>query len=347
MKWTVAKYVAWLAVGFAATGWGADVAARHLGLRGSLLGTEYRADALLAYGDLDVAPDVVVIGSSRVAGGLHAPFIQGELLAREDLDVNVYELGLAGLRVEWVRHMMMTSFRDLPPKKLLVIAIEARLFAFANSVVRDAEPGQAEEVRGEWEEGIPSVFVEVAFGGLRDIFAIGRKHQAATQAVIAVRNANGGDQAPWLEKVELERARLAKRKNESKRRGLTEIPDAFADGSIQWRWPDQDSLPMQAWRDVLDLADELPCEVAFIRMPLAPNFDQESMPDIYPLFVRDVVDVLRARGMTFDDLQGPGWNDNPEWFYSTTHLDIKGVIPVSRRLASDIIAPKLRAESSH
>lgn len=317
----------------------ADLLARQLGVRGAWTGNQARRNALMAYGALDVPPDVVVLGSSRVEGGLHAPFIQGELASSQKLDVRVYELGLAGLRIEWVRHMLQTTLAEQPPSKLLVVAIEARFFATAQSVTQHGV--SEDEVFGEWQADLPAPWIETLFGGLRDVYALPHRHSASFVADQEVRHANGGSEVAWMDKVKLERNRLVQRKALIKKRGLTEIPDAFADGSIQWDWPDANSRTMQAWRDVLDLAEALPCEVHFVRMPLAPGFDEQSMPTIYPLFMRDVVDVLRARGFAFEDLQGPGWNDHPEWFYSKTHLDIPGVIPVSRRLATEILAPRL------
>lgn len=340
MKATLQSFLLWAALGFFGAALAADQLTRELGVRGSLMGNEYRANALMAYAQLDVAPDVVVVGSSRVAGGVHSSLIEDALRLGPGIEASVYELGLSGLRVEWLRHMLATVFEDQPPRKVLVLAVEARFFAFGQSVT--GAGGEVQDIAGEWDTDVPHPFTEEWFGGLRDLYAVERLRHAGVRGVIATRQANGGETADFEGKVIEERARQAKRRQLVKNLGLNEIPDAFADGSLKWKWPEADSPTMKAWREVLDRCEALDCDVVFVRMPLAPGFDEQSMPEIFPLFERDVIDAVRARGMDFVDLQGPGWNDNPNWFYSTTHLGIQGVRPVSRRLAQQVIAPHLR-----
>lgn len=340
MKFAVIKFLLWGALGFAAAAFVTDKVARAVGVRGALMGTEYRTRVLMAYGMLEESPDVVVVGSSRIADGPNAGVVEDVLRQLQGIDVDVYELGIAGLRVEWLRHLFATSFEDVPPKKLLVLAVEARFFAFGQSI-RDAG-GEAEPLQGEWDEDIPRPLAEEAFGGLRDIYALERLLHDEVQDVIELRHANHGEFGTLMSQAAAQKKKLTNALAAARRQGLDAIPDHLADGSIRWSWPDRDSQTMQAWWEILDRAEQLDCEVVFIRMPLAPGFDEWAMPEITPLFQRDVVDEVRARGFDFLDLQGPGWNDDPDWFYSSTHLATAGVRPFSRRFAEEILAPYLR-----
>ena len=326
-------------MGFLATSFATDRLSRGLGVRGSLLGSEQRSQMLMAYATLEERPDVVIVGSSRIAGGPHASLVEGALENIVGIEASVYELGMPGLRVEFLRHMMATSLEDVPPRELLMLAVEARFFATGKSVKRKGK--QAEDIQGEWENKLPHPVVEDVFGGMRDIYGIELMLQEETQVAIEKRQANGGEMGTYMDRVDREKRLQAKRKRLSAAQGHDEIPDHFADGSIQWEWPGEDSETMAAWREVLDRCEDLDCDVVFIRTPLAPGFDQDSMPDVYPLFERDVVEAVRARGFEFHDLQGPGWNDDPSWFYSTTHLANPAVRPFSKRLAEEIIGPYL------
>jgi len=122
------------------------------------------------------------------------------------------------------------------------------------------------------------------------------------------------------------------------------VADSFTMEGLSWNWPGPESITAHAWRETLDLLAELPCRVAFVRMPLEPGFDEAYMPAAHAAFERDVVDEVRARGWPFVDLQGPGWNDDPDWFLSATHLDADGATDVSDRLATEVLAPRLSAE---
>lgn len=295
---------------------------------------EYRAQMLWGWKSLPEPKDVLIIGSSRVGEGLYSTKVETDLQATIDEPVSIYELGIAGLRVEFLRYLLEVAVQPRPPRRLLVVCVEARLFALPA-----AEDGRT--IEGEWDakRAIRKDWTSPLWG-LRDLYSLAWTFQSETQEAQQTLHANNGE---WgtLRKVRQEHRKLVQVQENIRRRDPRKA-DSFALEGLRWEWPAAGSAAAEDWEDALDLLETLPCEVVFVRMPLEPGFDQEHMAEIYPDYTREVVEQLRSRGFEYVDLQGAGWNDRPRWFRSLTHLNDVGAAQVSARFGSELL-PRLLA----
>ena len=295
---------------------------------------EYRAQMLWGWKSLPEPKDVLIIGSSRVGKGLYSTRVEADLQATIDEPVSIYELGIAGLRVEFLRYLLEAAVQPRPPRRLLVLCVEARLFA-----IPAAEDGRA--IEGEWDaKSFTRKDWTTPLWGLRDLYSLAWTFRSETQEAQQMLHANNGE---WgtLQQVRQDHRKLVQAQANIRRRDQDKA-DSFALEGLRWEWPTAEDAATEDWEAALDLLEALPCEVVFVRMPLAPGFDQEYMAEIYPTYTREVVERLQSRGFEYVDLQGAGWNDRPRWFRSLTHLNDAGASKVSSRFGTELL-PRLLA----
>lgn len=324
-------------LGFALATWAAELATRSKGL--TLLEpyrNEARAEKLWAYLGREEVEDVLIIGSSRVQGGIDVPIVEDVLARLMSEEVDVYKLGIPGLRSIDLAELVRDGVAHRPPSKLLVLAIEPRFFA---SVVnrRNARPLPGEAaVIGEWEGESLANSLTRRFQGIEALWNLpwiwSNKVQSRSEEI----RARSGEDRTLEERLAQERQRAA---------AYETAPDLFELAPNRtWQWPDQASDAMASFRLLLDVLDELSCEVVFVQMPLTPGFAERLMPVVSQRMRDEVVAALQARGHSFHALQGAPYPTKPEHFFSLTHVNREGTLQTSAVFPRHILAPILRGE---
>ncbi|MEO0650151.1 MAG: SGNH/GDSL hydrolase family protein [Planctomycetota bacterium] len=296
-----------------------------------------RVEQFLAYASRDRVEDVLIIGSSRVDGGLDAPQVEAELASALDEDLSVYKLGIPGLLPQYAAGLLERAIRHRPPRRLLVLAIEARFFCRAQPI-EDAGAGEPPALADEWAAEEDRAARIAAFDGLRSLWVWAwsqRPELRQSAAAIAERNGE-------LRSLDEKHQRLRKQ-GSLRRRGadLFVLPEGYA-----WEWLEPDARAMAAWERILDQLEALPCDVLLVRMPLAKGFDAEHMPRMHARFESEIVAGARARGIDYVDLNGPPFPDEDWAFFSLTHLNAEGAQATGRVLVSEVLAPRLAGSGS-
>jgi len=328
-------------VGFVATTLVAHVAMSRLGY--TLLdpeASEVRAERLFAYVTRERTEDVLIIGSSRVGGGLDSRIVASELSAELDVDVGVYKLGLPGLRPLFLAELLETAVARRPPNDVLVLAIETRNFVIPIGAERaarlddEADPTD-DTIRGEWEADRVESRLAEPFDGLDALWNLGWTLRARTREAAAFQHANGGEVHTAEERRAIEEIVAQQRIGRGD-------PFERSKGS-GWLWSPPDTPDQVGWRRVLDACERLPCRVIFIRMPLKRGFDEEHMPVVSKRFADEVVGELTARGFEYHDLNAEPYPRRRRYFVGLTHLNADGCAETSRLLATELLSPALRA----
>ena len=321
-----------VALGFVAMAWGAQVYAHTRGL--TLLDpvkAEKRSEQLLAYVQREQTEDVLIIGSSRVGGGLDAPPLQSRLEQQLDRPTSVYKLGIPGLLPQLIADLLEGPVRARPPEELLVIAIEARYFCRPQKIDAKSKAGP---IDGEWLAADESAERLRWLDGLRTCWFVWWWIDAAVTARAEAIEARLGEVRPLDEKARRLRARGNLRSNG--KRDLFVLPPGH-----EWKWGRDEGPALRAWERCLDVLEDLPCDVLLVRMPLAEGFDEEHMPRMFERLERDIVGGARARGIDYVDLNREPFPSEPWAFYSLTHLNVEGAEATTRALVSEVLAPRL------
>jgi len=254
-------------------------------------------------------------------------------------DVSIYKLAIPGIRPLVLSEVLQTAVRRRPPKELLVIAIETRNFvvpASAASVRRAArQPVDVDAIRGEWEADELLTDLQRVFDGLKALWNISWMLSDATVSAVAFQQRHGG------EHLTVEERRRVEALQERQRRGqpdLFDLPPGRA-----WKWSDPTSPDIVGWQRVLEICEQLPCKVIFVRMPLQEGFDAEHMPRVSRRFAAEIVTQLAERGFEYHDLNTAPYPLAPQYFAGITHLNRWGCEETSRILVSQLLAPQVRA----
>ena len=116
-------------------------------------------------------------------------------------------------------------------------------------------------------------------------------------------------------------------------------PDEFALGT--WVWSGPGSEDWDAFEELLDRLEDLPCEVLFVRIPLQSGFDENSLPEEYARFRAEVLPELERRGFGYEDLNRSPFPREADSYFSTSHLNRAGCEATSRLLATEVLGPLL------
>ena len=153
------------------------------------------------------------------------------------------------------------------------------------------------------------------------------------ETTTSIGEARGENRTPAV-RIQQEKQRV---KNREGRPDLFELPP-----NKVWQWPQPTDDVLVSFRMLLDVLDELSCEVVFVQMPLMPGFAEANMPAVSQRFLEDIVPAIEARGYSFFDLQGAPYPTEPEQFFSLTHVNRAGCLVTSEVFARHVIAPILR-----
>lgn len=323
-------------LGFALTAWGLHgwTSARGLTLLRPYHNPK-RAERVYAWLTRPSAEDVLVIGSSRVEGGIEARVLQQTLRDELGDETTVYELGIAGLRAPFLDELVRDGVARRPPRRLLVLALEPRFFC--RVVPRTDAAGQRaarEAVPGEWSSEGRGNALTRSLAGLSAIWNLPWTQGRALRAEAAFRHANAGEPLT-SEELAARHARI-----HADRRGADELFDLGPERI--WQWPAPEGPELQAFARTLEALDALPCDVLFVRMPLTAGFDATYMPHVSRRFLEEIVPLVRQHGHEFLDLQGAPYPSDDGFFHGRTHLNLRGAEVTSRLLGSHVIAPRLR-----
>lgn len=329
----------WMLVGFVLMTLALNTAMNRLGF--TLLQPyvhAMRAQRLYAYLTREHTEDVLIIGSSRVAGGLDARMLGRDLSAELGRDTSVYKLGIPGIRPLVLSEVLETAVKRRPPNELLVLAIETRNFvvpANAASVRRAARQAlTGDEVRGEWEADEVIAGFWRQFDGLKALWNLSWMASEATSTAADFQQQHGGEHLTVEERRRVEALQARQRRG---RPDLFDLPPGKA-----WKWSEPGSPDIVGWQRVLEICEELPCKVIFVRMPLQLGFNEQHMPLVSRRFADEIVGQLTARGFEFHDLNLPPYPSDPQYFAGITHLNRRGCEETSRVIVPELIAPQLR-----
>lgn len=300
-----------------------------------------RAERLYAYLTRPETEDVLIIGSSRVVGGLDSRMLT-ELLSEElGEPITVYKLGIPGLRPLFLSEVLEKAVSRRPPRRLLVLAVETRNFVIPASAraVRRAESrareGADEGIRGEWEADEMAASFWQTFDGLRALWNLPWMRSDHTRQVAAFLQETGGEPITVAERMRIEAQQVRYRQD---KRDIFELPPGMA-----WKWSGPDAPDMVGFARTLEIAETLPTKTIFIRMNLERGFDAESMPKVSQRLRGEVVPEIRRRGFEYHDLNTPAYPLDPRFFMSKTHLNRWGCEETSKAIVSELLAPLLRS----
>jgi hypothetical protein len=328
-----------LCLGFAATAF----AANHWAGENGLLMMERevnptRIDLVRAWFERESVEDVLVIGSSRVAGGFDALLMTEALEDRVEGDCELYKLGVAGMRPALMADILEEGVRRRPPRRLLVLAIEERYFAYPvpSASARSGTRNDAELIRGEWEtDRVPDPLLDWS-RGLAIVWRGDRELSEESRANRARYQENFGERITLAERIQRQ-ARTAEALRTAA--DYLELPPG-----LEWEWPAEDSNTMAAWRRCLAVVDDLPCETIFIRMPVQRSFLDEEMPREDALFESQIVASVLAAGHRYVDLGASPYPFQKRYFNSMTHLNRDGCVAMSEVFVREVLVPLLRAD---
>lgn len=342
-----ARFLAGTAAGFLAVVLGASELTGRLGWDAiHPTGRPGHAERILAYTLREGREDVLLIGSSRVGGGVNAWTIDERLAAASGGEDSFYKLSLPGIRPRILAEVLEGPVSRRPPEALLVIAVETRFFCKPEELDADGQVGtytlqrdrqREPEIEGEW-------LADSAGGGDVELFDGLRSLWVGSWALRDEVRSRAADEAARLGEyrepgAKREHLVTAKRKVRNLAKDNLVLPEGFG-----WAWTPPDGPDAIGWQRVMDAVAELPCETLFIRMPLVEGFDADHMAAAHSRFEREIVAGIRSAGHEYLDLNRPPYPRSRRYYTGLTHLDWDGAKITSELLADEVLAPRLAAE---
>lgn len=294
-----------------------------------------RARRIYAYTSRPEPADVLLIGSSRVDGGLAGEILHRNLSDALEREVAVHKLGLPGLRGMSLAALLEDHVAPNPPRELLVLAIEPRFWAIPRTDVQlqerdDPDADAAGGIGGEWLADRAAVSRARAFHGLRDLWNLGWFWSDETR--------RERDRSQQLHGEVLDRAERRRREDEQVRRLEGRRDNFDLPEGVTWDWGEPDDPDHIAFRRALELLATLECEVLFVRIPVLPEVD-EGMAEVMAAYRAGAVADLREAGFRYVDLNRDPYPDREAYYKTATHLNMAGADITSRVLAREVLAP--------
>jgi hypothetical protein len=280
--------------------------------------------------------EVLILGSSRVQAGIAPGPITKYLSQDETRPRSARRLPFQALTSWTLERIVRDELLPDPPRELLVIGLEERLFYRPTHEAQDALGFGLLNSLADWR-GLPWQELDA------------RQRESALFAPLR------GLQAPWILPV------LYGQGLSGYRRLLDETlgqpPETFRDLSraefqfaldlreeIRSRPPSDPAadplLPLEvaAFERTLGHLAKLPCPVRFVILPVAPEYEAEE-PAGFRAFRERILPAVAAAGFEVYD-----FNRHPELrqagvFGNPSHLNDIGAVALSRLLAHAVIAP--------
>jgi len=316
-----------IALGFALTAAAAHWATGLAGLRGlEPYDRPEWAQKLNAYAHMQAAPEVLVLGSSRVEDGFDGRLLERYLSLALGRKASCFKLGLPGLLPKRLRQVATDHVLRRPPTRVLVVGIETRYFTRPNLA---GVAGMDADVQGEWKADELDTPLRESLRGLRALWFVPWKLSAETRASAPELVQHRGERIGFDARRVLEEQRV---------RAARETPKGrYAELRHDWR-----EQELAQFEGALDALSELACKVVFVRMPLAGDWDRLHVPEQLARFESEIVPLIRARGFAYHDLNVPPYPLADEFYWSSTHLNLAGADATTREFCERVLAPLLR-----
>ncbi|QDU66031.1 hypothetical protein [Engelhardtia mirabilis] len=288
---------------------------------------------LLAHALREEPEDVLILGSSRVLAGIEPNLITQILSFKPDRPVEVVRLPVQGMRSWTLSKIVRELVQPRPPRDLLVIGLEARFFY----VLPD-------------ETARPLDFQMLA--STSDLFQIDLGALTTAQLQELSLAPLRGVRAPWtlpqflmsdagryIEHLHETRGLPLRNFKELSRRefGLARaVRDEIQERGATIEEAELRRFDVETFISLLDVLEDLPCKVVFVRMPVLQAFDREQWRQLED-YEREIVEPLRARGFEYHDLNRFGQLRAPGLFANPSHLNDEGRREASRILAMTVI----------
>jgi len=334
----------WLLAGLLSTVIALDQLVHHSSW-GVLVGRIHAANQMQLYAHrLRAEPeDVLIVGSSRARAAVDPHLITQYLGFHPEHEYEAVRVVLNGMRATLLHHFVRDQLRARPPAELLVIGLEARYFY--------VPPLEADEPLGYR-----------LLGSSRDLLELNPFEMALSQLKAASMGPLRGLQAPWNLHRILTPDAAAYVEYLHETRGLPLVNyetlsaaelsharaqrDAIAERDASYDEVDLRESEISAFERTLDMLEELPCEVAFARMPVLPEFDQEQHRQLRA-FQERVVAPLQARGFEYYDLNEHAELREEALFKDPSHVDVEGMRMVSDLLARNVVCHEVYDLDQH
>jgi hypothetical protein len=306
-------------------------------LRWSLIEPRSHADRsvlLAAYARQAEPEDVLLVGSSRVQGGIDATLVQRNLDQCLPSRARFYKLGLAGLRPPLLEQVLAELVLPRPPRRLLVLALDERFFSVPVDTAESPAGGGADQpaAEGEWRDDLLSG-VWSPFRGPRALWTLDWALDPEVRDLVRFVRAQGGE-------IRELQARLQRDRHKRKLLAVTNDPFDLPEGTV-WGWSGRGSADVTAFRRSLALLDGLACDVLWVRMPIQPEFAAEELAEPLARLQREILPLIAERGLDYIDLNGAPWPVRDVDYLGKTHLSRSGCVATSERFARDVLAPRL------
>ncbi|HKX45583.1 MAG TPA: hypothetical protein VJP77_02700, partial [Planctomycetota bacterium] len=331
----------WLAAGFLAAVLAFDqaLARSPYASVGPLIHTENQL-GLLAHATRTDADDVLFLGSSRLRAAVDSSLVTEFLTHRTAPSAVAGRLQVQGLDAWLLERLLADYVVPRPPRELLVIGIEARLFYTPPYETDDLlgvrlvgratdlfrfDPFELNAVqRSQWSQ-VPLRGVLAPYGLPWILSAESRRK------LDLLREHRGTAPLGTFDAIdprEFRQARAIRERIDTRRQSV-----AIEDVALR-------PASLAAFGRSLDLLERLPCETVFVRLPVRLEFDVEQARQLAD-FERLVVGELSARGLRYVDLNALPELRDPARFKDETHVTPEGAEQVSLLLARDVVLPEL------
>ena len=297
---------------------------------------------LLAHSLRTEREDVLMIGSSRMKEGID-PNIVTKLMNNDERSAGeAVKLPVQGMRAWTLHHIVRDMVAPDPPKKLLIVGLEERLFYVPRH--ETDEPidirmlaDSVDLLEADLQKMTVAQLKELTLAPLRGLqapWSLVRLLDPKVERYVEHLHETRGEpeyEFEALSRAEFERAR-------EMRRRIDERASSYEGEELR---PAQ----LDSFRRALDLLEELPCEVVFVRMPVLPEYDAEQEFELRQFREIVVPEVLERGFRVFDMNEDPELRD-PKLYANPSHLNERGRRLASTWLAWEVVGPVLLGEEA-
>jgi hypothetical protein len=281
--------------------------------------------------------DVLILGSSRVQAAIDPAAITALLSHRPDEPHGAVRLPLQGMRTFALWKLVDDVVAAAPPRELLVIAIEERMFYVAPQEATDSMDlrllAESQDLFDlDWTALDGSQRSQLGLAPFRGV-------QAPWNLPLML----AADTAEYVEHLHQTRGLPTRDFRTLSKRELA-LAGAMRD-EIQGRaTPDTEvefrEFELQCFRRTLERLADYDCKVVFTRLPVAREYAAEQRTQL-ARFEREIVAEVRAAGFRYLDLNQFEHLLRPEFFKNPTHTNVLGMAHTSRCLAFELICPEV------
>lgn len=285
---------------------------------------------LYAYRTLEEAPEVLLLGSSRIDMGFDGQRVEDVLSAELGREVSVYKFAQRGLRSSLLHSLLRDYVQPNPPSQVLLVGVGLQLFETSQSARPVKQMGRFRDYAGllagdvtprQWR-----AYLAFPFRGLHVLANLPWMLEDDTRAMRAHMHEHSGELSPDLDSALIQIEELA-----IFRRRLTEgDPEP----------PTKTHLFHGGWFDrVVERLAQLPCEVLLVRTPVRAKFTNKVSAETWGWYYERIREVCDEHGFRFVDLDAAPYKRGEEDLRDSVHLTVEGARRLSEMVARDLLAP--------